>query len=201
MPRWAKAKYPYIPSVGAFEYEVFDPENWVPEYPNPAFINMNSDDAFWAAKQVMAFSDDDIRAIVGTGEYTDAAATDWVVSCLIERRNKIGKAFFQRVLPVDKFAVRDGRLTYEDLNATHFGTRSESQCSGIHSITIRAKWNRIEGATTLSVPNVDGEYIAAELNGMGRVVRVYLRRSIDKQTWEVVGRDTAAPEPRLLTKR
>ena len=57
--RWAKAKYPYIPSVGAFEYEVFDPENWVPEYPNPAFINMNSDDAFWAAKQVMAFSDDE----------------------------------------------------------------------------------------------------------------------------------------------
>jgi hypothetical protein len=45
----------------------FEPQNWRPEYPNPAFLNATDDDAFWAAKAVMAFSDDDIRAIVNTG--------------------------------------------------------------------------------------------------------------------------------------
>lgn len=35
-PYWAFANFS---SVGKFEWQVFDPERWVPEYPNPAFLN------------------------------------------------------------------------------------------------------------------------------------------------------------------
>ena len=44
--------------------KAFDPEKWKSDYPNPAFLSRLPDDEFWGAKQVMAFTDDDIRAIV-----------------------------------------------------------------------------------------------------------------------------------------
>ncbi|MCZ2154502.1 MAG: hypothetical protein LC114_11480, partial [Bryobacterales bacterium] len=61
VPRWARAHYPNFPSVGLFEWKTFDPETWRPEYINPAFHNALPDDTFWAAKQVMALTDDQIR--------------------------------------------------------------------------------------------------------------------------------------------
>ncbi len=51
---WALIDYPKVPpSVGRFEGKAFDPEEWKPEYPNPAFHNMRPDDAFWAARIVV----------------------------------------------------------------------------------------------------------------------------------------------------
>jgi hypothetical protein len=53
---WIHAKYPKLPSIGNFESSRFQPEEWKPEYPNPAFLNMTEQDAYWAAKIVMASS-------------------------------------------------------------------------------------------------------------------------------------------------
>jgi hypothetical protein len=63
VPRWQDAKYPKLPSVGRFEYEVFDPERWVGDYPNSAFRNETAADRAWAARKIAAFSEADIRAI------------------------------------------------------------------------------------------------------------------------------------------
>ena len=63
-----RAKYPDLPSVGRFESETFDPEEWTPLYELAPFANRLPDDTFWAARQVMAFTDEDIRAIVEIGE-------------------------------------------------------------------------------------------------------------------------------------
>ena len=52
-----------------------------------------SDDEFWAARNVMAFTDDDIAAVVSAGEYTEARAEEWITRCLIERRDRIGQFF------------------------------------------------------------------------------------------------------------
>ena len=54
----------------------------------------------------MAFTDEDIRAIVSTGQYSDPAAADWLARCLIERRNRIGRAYLGRVLPLDNSESR-----------------------------------------------------------------------------------------------
>src|SRR5262249_24588700 len=122
VPAWMRANYPDIPEVGHLEYETFNPEHWRNNYPNPAFDLRTPGDTFWAAKKVMAFSDEAIRAMVATGRYTDARASDWTARCLIERRNRIGRAFFDDVQPLDNFAVRGGRLVYDDL-AVRFGFR------------------------------------------------------------------------------
>ena len=65
------AKYPSHSSIGNFESRYFEPEEWKPEYPNPAFLNMTDQDAYWAAKIVMGFTDKEIRAIVRTGQLSD----------------------------------------------------------------------------------------------------------------------------------
>ena len=185
VPKWARAKYPDIPDVGAFEYEMFDPERWVPEYPNPAFSNMNADDAFWAARQVMAFTDEDIRTIVETGEYSDKRAEDWVVRCLIERRNKIGRAYFSRVLPLDRFAIRTGRLEFEDLAATYFGMEDSYSVEWFTFDNKTAEVESISGATTFAVPDSQSAYLVANIRGARRGHRLVVGV---RNGHEVVGR-------------
>ena len=95
-PAWMKAKYPDLREVGAFEANTFNPAEWTTNQSIAPFANRLPDDAYWAAKQVMAFSDDDIRAIVQTGQYSKEAE-DWITAALIERRNRIGRTFFAGV--------------------------------------------------------------------------------------------------------
>ena len=113
---WEKAKYPHhLPAVGNFTTTGFDPLTWKPNYPNPAFLEMTPQDAYWGAKRVMSFSNDDIRAIVEEGQFSDPAATDYISKVLIVRRDLIGKAWFSRVAPLEDFAVVDGKLRFTDL--------------------------------------------------------------------------------------
>ena len=70
------------------------------------FANRLPDDAFWAARQVVAFTDEDIRAIVQVAQYSDPKAERWIADCLIERRDRIGRTYFAKVLPLDDIAVR-----------------------------------------------------------------------------------------------
>ena len=75
-PSWMRARYPKLRGVGHIDYETFDPERWTTNYRIAPFVNRLPDDTFWAAKLVMAFTDEDIRAIVSTGQYSDPAAAD-----------------------------------------------------------------------------------------------------------------------------
>ena len=119
-PPWQRASFPNIRGTGRFEYETFDPRLWMPNIHLAPLANALPDDKYWAAKQVMAFTDDDIRALVKSGEYSDPRAVEWLSECLIRRRDKIGKAFFSDVLPLDEFKIEDGRLTFKHLGA-HYG--------------------------------------------------------------------------------
>ncbi len=195
VPRWARAKYPKLPAAGRFESTVFDPERWVPFYPNPAFDNCLPDDAFWAAKQVMAFTDEQIQGIVKTGEYSDPAAEKWVADCLIARRDKIGKAYLAKVLPLDRFAIQQDRLAFEDLAVSH-------QLASPRDYAVQ--WSRFDndsgqktplpGETALTLPRQlqeasANEYFAADIcSGEKRKsVTVYVRKNAGLA--EVVGVD------------
>jgi hypothetical protein len=112
---WERAAYPSAKATGRIESKVFDPEGWKPNYPNPAFLNRRPDDEYWAAKIVMAFSDADIRSLVETAEYSDPRAADYVVNTLAERRDKIGRTYFAKVLPLDYFRISNEKLLFEDM--------------------------------------------------------------------------------------
>ena len=179
VPYWAKARYPRFPSIGLFESEVFDPEKWLPEYPNPALLNRLPDDEFWAAKQVMHFTDEEIRAIVRTGRLSDPAAEDYLVRCLIERRDKIGRAYFRKVLPIDRFALRGGELVFEDLAATHaLPSPAPYEISWRDFDNAKVAPGAVLGGGP-RIPAAASPYIMAEITAQsrpGQAVRVWLHQ-------------------------
>ena len=118
-PAWMRADYPGIRSVGTFESRTFDPDKWKPDTHYATWANMLPDDMYWAAKIVMAFTDDDIRMLVGAGQYSDPRAVEWIGNALIERRDKIGRAFLAKVLPIDNFSVEGNEVVWDDLMETH----------------------------------------------------------------------------------
>ena len=66
-PDWQRAHYPGIRSVGLLESTVFDPAKWRPMTESAALANHLPDDDYWAAKQILAFTDDDLRVVVKAG--------------------------------------------------------------------------------------------------------------------------------------
>jgi hypothetical protein len=178
VPEWMRADYPHLPEVGHLEYKTFDPEEWRNNYPNPAFDQRTPADTYWAAKKVMAFRDDDIRAIVGAGQYSDPQAKEWVARCLIERRDRIGRAFLDDVLALDEFAVRESRLTFTDLEVKygfHAPRRYTVAWSAFDNRT--GKQTPIAGASGPAVPPSTAEYLAATIRADDpqKTVTVYLR--------------------------
>lgn len=116
---WEKSKPYQYPSIGYFESEIFQPGKFDPIVPNPAFENLTDRDAFWGAKIVMAFRDEHIRALISAGEYSNPDAAEYLFKTLKIRRDKIGRHWFSKVNPLDKFvlSMNDDELTvaFEDL--------------------------------------------------------------------------------------
>lgn len=94
------------PSVGYFEGAVFDPPGWKPLHANQAFDDMTHNDAFWASRIIAQFTEDDVRACVAAGEYSDPAAGEYLVRALMERRRKILAYYYAKVNPLDGFALQ-----------------------------------------------------------------------------------------------
>jgi hypothetical protein len=118
-PDWDRVEDPGMESVGMFESKYFEPKKWRPSYPNPGFQNMTERDAFWGTKILIKLRDEDSRAIVAEGQYSDPQAADYVAKTLIERRNKIGAYWLSRVNPLDNFRLEPGAegsvLAFDDL--------------------------------------------------------------------------------------
>src|SRR6185436_11782553 len=109
---WQTIKYEEYPSIGKFEGDRFDPRAWRPQTPTTAYMEMRDDDAFWAARRVMAFSDELLRAAVHTGQFSDPAAERHLGAVLIKRRDAIGRAYLPAVNPIGDLQLRaDGVLT------------------------------------------------------------------------------------------
>ena len=198
VPDWMRADYPRIRGVGRFESKIFDPQKWKPNYPIPAFLNRLPDDEFWAAKQVMAFTDEEIRAMVKTGEFSDPRAVEWLTKVLCERRDKIGRAYFNKVLPVDRFRVEENRLRFEYLDA------AQSDKAGGH----RLQWHdydnstgelkAVAGATSEVVPAwlwqaPEGSFAAVSIHAgdASKTVTVFVRKQSlrSKSAIQIVGID------------
>jgi hypothetical protein len=112
---WIKVSYPDIPSLGRIESEYFQPEGWKPEYPNTAFANARPDDLFWAAQILSALSEDAVREVVKTGQYSDSRATTYLTETLLTRRTKVLKAWLNATNPVVNAVLAPaGELTFEN---------------------------------------------------------------------------------------
>jgi hypothetical protein len=177
-PDWERARFPHIRAVGNFEAKTFDADKWTSNYPNSAFLNRLPDDTFWGAKQVMAFTEPEVRTMVETGEYSNPEAVNYITRTLMERREKIGRTFFSKVLPLDRFDVRGGDLVFEDLGVKYgFARKRNYDIKWFTFDNTNARSAVIAGASGARVP-AGRKYVMAEISTPGmerKTVQVYVR--------------------------
>lgn len=152
---WMTVDYPRVPrSVGRIEAERFDPLNWKPEYPNPAFDNMRPDDAFWGARIVSKFSDESIRAVVEKAKYSDLAATEYLTRTLIARRDKVVAAWINQICPiVEPRLSPDGMFTFANAAVQARAATAPSQYD--------LRWFRFDNATDQRAPIGEAETVSS----------------------------------------
>lgn len=178
-PPWQRRQFGApSPAAGNFSATLFDPDHWKTNYPNAAFVNRLPDDEFWAAKQVVSFRPDEIRAMVDAGQFSSGETAAYITRVLIERQHKIGSTLLGKVLPLERFAVRDGRLAFEDVAAV-YGYAPPRNYS--------VQWFRFDnktgvktplpGETSFQIPSRNSEYYAADISAgdTRKAVTVYLR--------------------------
>jgi hypothetical protein len=199
---WQTAPYTTYESVGRFEGDRFDPTTWKPHTATKAYIEMRADDAFWAARRVMAFTDDQIRAVVKTGQFTDAAAEQHLADVLIKRRDAIGRAYLATVNPViDPVLSAAGVLT--------FGNAAVERGLAPAPDSYVAVWSTFDNATGTSnriaetagrdrldppsgLPSAPGSYVKVTVSAVSKShpawvqpIEVYFRRIATG--WKLVG--------------
>jgi hypothetical protein len=218
---WLTIHYPSYRGIGRFESKRFAPEEWRPRVPNPAYVRSRPDDTFWAARKVMAVSDDLIRAAVKAGQYTDPRSEEFLAGALIERRDKIGRAWLTAVNPiVDPALSESGVLTFQniavDLNYApappgyqvtwfQFDNTSgestavdESKISDTRASAPSTVLARVRPDATR--PGGRGQFIRVDISATGATsqtwaspVRAYFRRV--QNGWRLVGFDRMPDAP------
>jgi hypothetical protein len=197
-PEHGDAKRSPVRAIGLFEAEVFDPEGWRPELPNPAFDQRTTDDVFWAASILARISPAHIASAVAAGHYSEQKAAGAVVDILLARRRKLLEHGFSHRLAVDRPRVTGTVLRLDDLRA--LGEL------GSGAFTYVVRWSRTRRADPVlargQVTDVAGElaielapvladvrrrsgfaddpFVTVELTRLARSVDVQLRVSGDK---------------------
>ena len=199
---WQTVKYVEKPSIGKFEGDTFDPRKWRPQTATTAYMELRDDDAFWAAQRVAAFSDEMIRAIVHTGEFSDATAEKALGDIMIKRREKIMRTYLPVVNPIVDARLANDRLTFanaavaadiakapEAYRASWFGFDNATGTTRLLSDTSSAT-TTIEAPAGL--PTAVDSFIAVEITANSREypawqkpVRTYFRR--ESNGWKLVG--------------
>jgi hypothetical protein len=205
---WQTAAYVEYPSIGKFEAKAFDPRTWRPQTPTPAYMELRDDDAFWAAQRVAAFTDELVRAVVHTGQFSNPAAEKQLADVLIARRDKIKSAYLTAVNPIVNPRLDAKGLTFE--NAALAGGVARG------TATYRAAWMAFDNATgatrplsettatttTITAPGdlPSSGYVAVDIATMSDAypawktpVRAYFRR--DGGGWKLVGLDRLPDTP------
>ena len=195
-PDWETVHYPKeMPAVGNFTASAFDPLTWKANYPNPAFVQMTPLDAYWGAKRVMAFRDEQIRAIVEEGQFRDPKVVDYMTKVLESRRDAIGRAWFGQVLPLEGFRIVDDHLAFDDLAVQYgFSSPSHYQLSWfVWHNEAQQKEDTPASSESPAMPNTfkslaAGSYIGCRIaleNAGKRSVTIYFRHEGDN--WKLVG--------------
>jgi len=202
LSQWHTVDYTERPAIGKFEGDEFDPRTWRPQTPTTAYMEMRDDDAFWAALRVAEFTDDMIRAIIQTGEFSDSASARALGDIMIKRRNKILATYLPAVNPIVTPRLENNQLTFDNAAVRARVAKPPA--------TYRASWFQFDNATgdtrplsettgtTTSIeaprglPTAVDSFIAVDISADAKEhatwrkpIRTYFR--LDADGWKLVG--------------
>jgi hypothetical protein len=117
---WDKARFgPSGRVFGYYDVDRFDPDDYKPGYPNPAFLRASERDQAWMARIVARFSEDHLKAMVATAKFGDAGLDRELVRLLKGRQGKILRRYLGKLSPLSDPLIQKGpglaRLCLHDL--------------------------------------------------------------------------------------
>lgn len=166
LPRpWERAQRgPAREVFGYYDVFRFQPDQWRPGYPNPAFDRHTEHDAAWMARIIARFRDPHVRALVQRGRFPDPVVESELARILIGRRDAILERYLTRLSPLTWPDVRpsaDGKqeICLQDL-AVWSGLRDE----GTRRYSARA-WtgDALSEAPLVRLRSASEAYVCAEL--------------------------------------
>ena len=142
------------PELGYFDNFEFDPGEWKTQLSYQVFDRLTRSDAFWATKIIMSFSNEEIRTIVESANFSDPNNAQVLSEILAARRDIIGRYWFSRVTPLDQirlFELGEGKyeIRFEDLQVK-YGFAKEEDARYRYRLVVDGKkgaYHKFEKAT------------------------------------------------------
>lgn len=153
---WEKEPRQISPSIGYFSARHFDPDDYAFIIPNPAFQKATELDEFWAAKIVMSFSDEQIRAVVETAQYENPEDEEYMINTLIARRDIIGRYWYEKVNPLDHFRFDSGTNEHASLMFDDLAVDAGFEDAGDtrYRVQLRYRGEKIADARVVAAPRL-----------------------------------------------
>ncbi len=103
---WERYDYePQSGSLGFYSPDLFDPGSWRNNYPNSAFKHLTTRDGYWGAKLVASFDEEQIRAAVATGQFSNPETAEVLAQAILARRDLTVRYWYLRVTPLEDLAI------------------------------------------------------------------------------------------------
>jgi hypothetical protein len=169
------------PSIGYFESNLFDPSKYKFIQPNPAFELMTNRDGYWGAKIVMSFTDEQIKTAVSEGQYSNLEAAEYLFQVIKERRDIIGRYWFDKMNPLDKFELRENPDGTQDFCFTDLAV----ECGLTHAGQTRYHFWLLQNGNVIP-PVMDLNATCIQLTQITAPSVRNMQNKSDKDQWAVV---------------
>jgi hypothetical protein len=113
---WDRARFGRAGMVWAyFGADNFEPDDYHPGYPNPAFQRMTERDGAWMARIMAGFTDEVVDALVALAQIPEPIARDELARVLKARRDTILARYLGKLSALARPVVRRGELCLDDV--------------------------------------------------------------------------------------
>ncbi len=142
-------------ALGYVDNKYFYPEKFKVQLSYYVFKDMTRADAFWAAKIIRKFTDEEIRAMLKPGQYSSQEDEDFIFRFLTERREAVTRYWFSQSSPLDNFRFENGKLSFADLETQYKFAPAEGSVYSAEAFSGKNKKENRLGSADSTTPSIE----------------------------------------------